>query len=50
MTKFNGASMHLTKKFKKQNKNIGIPWCINALSIFPTTKQKQQGSTMHRCD
>jgi hypothetical protein len=50
MTKFNGASMHLIKKIKQQNKNIEVPWCIDALSIFATTKQKQQGSKMHQCD
>lgn len=40
----------LNKKFKQQTKNIKVPWCIDALSIFATTKQKQQGSTMHQCD
>jgi hypothetical protein len=40
----------LNKKIKQQNKNIKVPWCIDALNIFATTKQKQQGSTMHQCD
>jgi hypothetical protein len=35
---------------KQQNRKDKVQWCIDALNIFATTKQKQQDLTMHQCD
>jgi len=49
MTKFNGASMHLTKNLNNKPKTSKSHGALMH-SIFATIKQKQQGSTMHQCD